>query len=109
MKTVPSNGNDCPILHGYLDLIDISLHTFLSYNFFLRVVDPIQCYGFATVLHSDTKDNLKRDFDCLISIMHAHPQTIYYSVKTSFALECSHVHNSIDFIELSHFPSMKVE
>jgi hypothetical protein len=35
---VPSNGNDHPIPHGYLDLIDMSLHTFLSFNFIIDMV-----------------------------------------------------------------------
>jgi hypothetical protein len=32
--------DDWPILHGYLDIIDMSLLIFLNYNI-LRVVDPV--------------------------------------------------------------------
>jgi hypothetical protein len=52
---------------------------------------------------------LKRGFDHLISIMRVQPKAIYYSVKTSFALECSQEHSDIDFIELTRSPLMKVE
>jgi hypothetical protein len=41
--------------------------------------------------------------------MHVHPQKIYCSEKTAFAMESSKHHSGIDFTEHSHSPLMKVE
>ena len=54
-------------------------------------------------------EELKRSLDRLIEIMQVHPQTIYYSDKTAFAMESCKHHSGIEFLELSHSPLMKVE
>jgi hypothetical protein len=102
-ENISSNCVDHPILHGYNDIMDMSVHPFLSYNFILQVVDPMSHFGFAVVLHRGTINELNAGFDHLISTMHVHFQTIYYIDKASFTLECIKEHSSIDFIKLSHW------
>jgi len=46
--------DDRLLLHGYLDVVDMTAYTFLGFNFILRVVDPVRRLGFSIVLQSNS-------------------------------------------------------
>ncbi len=98
-----------PGMDAYVDIVDMSKHTFLGYHFILRVVDPVRRYGFAVVLRNASDVELCTGFERLLSIMRIFPRTIYYSDKASFVSQLRGKHPSINFIEQCHCPLMRVE
>ncbi len=96
-------------LQGYLDIINMTEHTFLGFNYILRIVDPVRRFGFAVVLRSNDAHELIQGFDRLISMMRVHPACIYYDDNTSFVTYCISQHKSIDFFKHPHSSPMKKE
>jgi len=101
--------DDRLLLHGYLDVVDMTAYTFLGFNFILRVVDPVRRLGFSVVLRSNSLNEYQRGFERLISIMRVIPDTIYFNDTTSFVHDIQHYYSSIKFVKQSHSPLMKVE
>jgi hypothetical protein len=96
-------------LQGYVDIINMTEHTFLGFNYILRIVDPVRRFGFAVVLRSNDAHELIQGFDRLISMMRVHPACIYYDDNTSFVTYCISQHKSIDFFKHPHSSPMKKE
>jgi hypothetical protein len=96
-------------LQGYLDIINMTEHTYLGFNYILRIVDPVRRFGFAVVLRSNDAHELIKGFDRLISVMLVHPDVIYYYDNTSFVTYCISNHKSIDFFKHPHSSMMKKE
>jgi hypothetical protein len=101
--------DDRLLLHGYLDVVDMTAYTFLGFNFILRVVDPVRRLGFSVVLRSNSLNEYQRGFERLISIMRVIPDTIYFNDTTRFVTDIQHYYSSIKFVKQSHSPLMKVE
>jgi hypothetical protein len=46
-------------VHGFVDVIDMSVHNFLGYNCILHIVDPVNYHGFTIILHNNMEDEMK--------------------------------------------------
>jgi hypothetical protein len=67
------------MVYGFVDIIDTSSHTFLSYNTILRLVDPVNRYGFAVVLQCNLENELLQGFKHLLNIMRVPPRIIFFN------------------------------
>jgi hypothetical protein len=47
----------------------MSAHSFLGYNCIMRIVNPVNRYGFAVILHNNLDDELKRGLNRLLSVI----------------------------------------
>jgi hypothetical protein len=96
-------------VYGFVDIIDMSRRTFLSYNTILRLVDLVNRYGFAVVLQCNLENELLEGFKRLLNIMCIHPRIIFFNETTSFVSKLSDERHDIRFVSRPHTDAMKAE
>jgi len=57
-------------VHGFVDIIDMSVHSFQGYHCILCIVDPVICYGFTVVFCNNMVEELNRGFDHLLTLIY---------------------------------------
>jgi hypothetical protein len=88
--------------HGFVDIIDMSAHSFQGRNCILHIVNPVNHYGFAVVLRNNMVEELNREFDCLLTIIRVQIAIIFYSDNTSFIIPILEKCNDINCICQPH-------
>jgi hypothetical protein len=96
-------------VHGFVDMIHMSAHSFQGHNCILRIVDPVNGYGLAVVLCNNMVEELNRGFDHLLTTIRVHITTIFYSDNTSFVIPIVEKSNDINCICQPHTELMKKE
>jgi hypothetical protein len=97
-------------VYGFVDIIDMSSRTFLSYNnTILRLVDPVNRYGFAVVLQCNLENELLEGFKRLLNIMCIPPRIIFLNKTTSFVSKLSDERHDIRLVSRPHMDAMKAE
>jgi hypothetical protein len=97
-------------VYGFVDIIDMSSHTFLSYNnTILHLVDSVNHYGFAVVLQCNLENELLEGCKRLLNIMCIPPSIIFFNETTSFVSKLSYERHNIRFVSRPHTDAMKAE
>jgi hypothetical protein len=94
-------------VHGFVDIIDMSAHSFQNHNCILRIVDPVKRDGFAVVLCNNMVEEFNRGFDHLLTAICVRITTIFYSDNTAFILSIVEKCNDINCICQPHTELMK--
>jgi hypothetical protein len=96
-------------VYGFVDIIDMSCHTFLSYNTVLRLVYPVNRYGFAVVFQCNLENELHEGFKQLLNITRIPPRNTFFNETTSFVSNLSDERRDIRFVSRPHTDAMKAE